>query len=194
MATPADNWVSPHFTEADKGSTPDNDALIEVFRDRIDGWQLSIAEEMLRQIEDSPLYPAMKHAAYALISVVFSYFEMVGQLVKMPGKKTGATDDFVAGFEDVYPAWKGRTRDIETVYDRIRCGMFHNGYTKRGVYIDGDYTVTFELKSGIVQLNPHTLVRDLRKHFTALTTRLEIKTNSNLRSNLIELLNRAPKK
>ena len=190
MSTPADNWVSPNYTEADKGSTPSPDDLVEVFRDRVDGWQLAIAEEMLRQIEDSPTYPRMRHAGYALISVVFSYFEMVGQCVKTPGTKTRPTADFVAGFEDVYPGWQGRTADIETIYDRIRCGMFHNGYTKRGVYIDGEYTATFELRNGVVLLNPHLLVRDLRSHFTAFTARLESSASTDLRANLVELMNR----
>ena len=72
--------------------------------------------------------------------------------------------------------------------------MFHNGYTKRGVYIDGEYTATFELKNAVVLLNPHRLVRDLRAHFTAFTTRLEDASNTDLRTNLVELMKRLPKK
>jgi hypothetical protein len=186
--------ISANYTEADKGSTPTTSDLVEVFRDRVDTWQLAVAEEMLWQIENPSAFPKMEHAAYGLISVVFSYFELVGQFVKTPGTRTGATEDFVAGFIDVYSAWKGRKVDIEAIYDRIRCGMFHNAYTKLGVIIDGGYTVTFEIRNGNVYLNPHMLVRDLRTHFTGLTTRLENTANADLRKNLEDLMNRQPKK
>ena len=196
MATPADNWVSPHFTEADKGSNPSDDDIIVVFADRVDGWQLAIAEELLRQVEDPPAYPAMKHAGYALISVVFSYFEMIGQCVKATGSAPSPTADFVRGFRDVYPATAFTDPEIEVIYDRIRCGMFHNGYTKRGVYIDGDYTQTWDLDkaNNVVKLNPHRLIRDLRAHFTSFVTRLENTANQRERANLVALFNRQPKK
>jgi hypothetical protein len=72
--------------------------------------------------------------------------------------------------------------------------MFHNGYTKRGVYIDGEYTETFAMDKGVVLLNPHMLVRDLRNHFTSFVARLEDKSNADERANLVELFNRLPKK
>jgi len=193
MATPRNNWVSPNYTEADKGTNPSESDLVEVFRDRVDGWQLAIAEEMLRQVEDSATYPAMRHAGYTLISVVFSYFEMVGQIIGR-GQQPSPTEDFVRGFKDVYPKTRLTTGEIKIIYGRVRCGMYHDGYTKRGVYISSRYKQTFEMKKGIVLLNPHLLIPDLRTHFGALTLRLEDPRNKKLRANLLKLMKQSPNK
>src|SRR5262245_48207051 len=126
MATTG-NWVSPNYQDTKFGANPSDDDKIEIFCDRVDGWQLKIAEEMLRQIiAQQP--PLMQHAAYAMISVVFTYFEMIGQIVKQKaGEKSGATGDFVRGFKEVFPTTPLKDNEIEIVHDRIRCGMFHNG-------------------------------------------------------------------
>jgi hypothetical protein len=187
------NWVSPRFKDTEFSDPPTDDDKIAVFEDRVDGWQLRIAEELLRQIEiQQP--PPMQHAGYALISVLFPYFEMIGQILKkQAGEKTGATGDFVRGFKQVFPTAALTDPEIEIVYDRIRCGMFHNGYTKKGVYIDGEYTEVFEYKNGVVQLNPHLLVPAIRSHFATLAALLKDKANTEERSRFIDLFDRVGK-
>lgn len=187
------NWVSPRLKDTDFADPPRDDEKISVFEDRVDGWHLKAAEEMLRQIE-SKQPPVMQHAAYALISVVFSYFEMVGQIVKRrAGEKAGATGDFVRGFKNVFPATSLTDAQVEIVYDRIRCGMFHNGYTKKGVHIDGGFTEVFEYKNNVVLLNPHLLVPAIRQHFTGLVALLKDPANTDERTRFLDLFDRPGK-
>lgn len=185
-------WISPNYTDTDRGPNPSTDDKIEVFRDRVDGWQISIAEEMLRQIENSKDFPAMRHAGYALISVVFSYFEMVGQCKAPAGSTPSPTADFIRGFKAIYPATQLTDLEIKSVYDRVRCGMYHNGYTKRGVLIDSTFTPTFSFNHGNLHLNPHTLVRDIRTHFSDFIKALCAGNNHNDRTSFESLFDRVP--
>jgi hypothetical protein len=84
---------------------------------------------------------------------------MIGQCVNLAGTPPSPPADFVRGFRGVYPTTPLGPAEIEIVYDRVRCGMFHNGYTKRGVSIDGEYKQTWDLDraDNVVKLNPHLI-------------------------------------
>ncbi len=147
------------------GFSPSDNDIIVVFADRVEGWQLGIAEEMLRQIEDSSIYPAMKHAGYALISVVFLYFEMIGQCVNPTGGVPSPTVDFVRGFRDVDPNTPFSDHEIEIVYDRIRCGMYHNGYRTTPRRCSGCIRPAGTACSQCVRYSEHTRATDQTSAF-----------------------------
>jgi hypothetical protein len=54
---------------------------IDFFECRVDVWQLGVAVEMLKQIEAHEPPSIWSHAAYGLLSVIASYFEMVGKVL-----------------------------------------------------------------------------------------------------------------
>lgn len=183
------NWVTPYHKDSDFSDPPTDDEKVTIFADRVDGWQLKIAEEMLKQIETGKPGDVMQHAAYAMTSVVFSYFEMVGQIVK---KQAGecfplATGDFIRGFRSVFPMTRLTDDQIKAIYDRIRCGMYHNGYTKRSVHIDGDYPDVVAFDNNVVKLNPHKLVPAIRVHFSSFVTMLRDRANVEERLRFVTL-------
>ncbi len=189
MSTVPISFISPTYTTADFPN-PTLDDKVEIFRDRVDGWQIAIAEELLRQITNAQPAAPMKHAGYCLISITFSYFEMIGQCL---GGVTNPTNDFIRGFRAVYPTTTFPNSDIQILYDRIRCGMFHNGYTKRGVFINGTYSPTFSFDSDkTVLLNPHALVLDIRQHFTGVIVMLLDSTHTTERTHFENLFDRPP--
>src|SRR4051794_30775972 len=60
---------------------------LRLFECRVEVWQLGVAAEMLRQIEAHHDGKSIWcHAAYGLVSVAFSYFEMIGKTVN-PGSQ-----------------------------------------------------------------------------------------------------------
>src|SRR4030066_58880 len=63
--------ISPKYTTLDfpDGMTLEN--KIDVFEDRIEGWQIGIAKKIIQH--------EIQHSGFALLHIVFSYFEMLGK-------------------------------------------------------------------------------------------------------------------
>ena len=75
--------ISRKYSSDDFGGKPDLDQKILIFEDRVLWWQLEIAEELHRLIEAPENNgKTLQHAAFALISILFSYFEMIAQYQK----------------------------------------------------------------------------------------------------------------
>lgn len=140
---------------------------IDLFEDRIFGWHLKIAECMItiNEDENSKYSKIMAHSGFAVLSVVFNYFELIGKY-KNPNV-VGSKKLFCLGFEDVYPEYKS-TKCAENLYKEGRCGMYHSGITGKGIVISGGYkkTIIYDDKKNLICINPHFLVRDLIKHFS----------------------------
>lgn len=161
-----------HWNTELKKSSP-LDGKVAIFAERVRGWQIDVALEIEKQIVRANGRGVMGHAAYALIAVFFSYFEMLGQF--LAGKtsdtaargfpKIAASDAFAEGFRYVYPSTTLSGPDIKLLYSRIRCGLYHDGFTKRKVVIDGDYSFAFEVLQGKVRMNPHVVVKDVASSF-----------------------------
>ncbi len=61
---------------------------IEIFECRVEVWQLGVAVQVLKEMEDDRegKQDIWCHAAYGLIAIVFSYFEMIGKIVNPTSK------------------------------------------------------------------------------------------------------------
>lgn len=171
---------------------------VEIFECRVDVWQLGIAAQILRDMEDPKRLDIWDHAAYALISIIFPYFEMIGKTVNPDSKNSGtAGRDFKAGFCDVYPQFKtadgAYSPEVSKFWDRIRNGVYHLGYTKKGLFIhhnnsistsDFDSKLASELPqeagvSGnerVYLMDPHRATRTIIEHFATFISQLNRST------------------
>jgi len=175
--------LSPPLQLADK---------IRLFHCRVDVWNLGVAAELLRQIESHQPPSIWSHAAYGLISVGFSYFEMIGKTINPDSKKSGtAGKDFNFGFCDVYPEFIPSSRSyddsdmpvVKEFRNRVRNGMYHLAYTKRNLLIHNNPSVSrkdFDViqrsdGTNIVDVycvNPHSMIRTIVDHFPGFIARL----------------------
>jgi hypothetical protein len=179
-------------------ATMTTDQKIDLFECRLEVWQLGVAAEMLKQIEAARNPSIWSHAAYGLVSVSFSYFEMIGKTLNPQSAASNtASEDFNVGFCTVYPKFKPtngiykdklpsppappRTSnpDLQTVIafrNRIRNGMYHLGYTKKGLWLHNDVgkddfqVVPEPNPSGpgmvdVYHMNPHATTRTIIDHF-----------------------------
>jgi hypothetical protein len=154
---------------------------VEIFAERVQGWQIEVAQEIKKQIINADGEGVMGHAAYGLIAVFFSYFEMLGQF--LAGKTSDITvrgfstmspsDAFAEGFKYVYPSTKLVGSEIKLIYSRIRCGLYHDGFTKKKVLIDGTYKFGFDVSDGKVRMNPHIVVNDVAASFKKYVKELQ---------------------
>ena len=176
------NYISRSIRDTDFPSGPTIDDKIKVFEDRVLGWQIEIAQEIRRQMESGGDNGIFRHAGYALVSLLFSYFEMIAQYIDGTPSNGGSKATFVRGFKDVFHGTTLTPTQIEEVYKRVRCGMYHDGFTKFGTLIGSEFNPTVSFENSTVKINAHTLVDDISVHFSEYLKTLRNTANVNQRT------------
>src|SRR5262245_49117462 len=98
-------WISKSYKADAFGSVPTDLEEVEMFRDRVTGWHIDIAREIVRQIETSSPTDVMKHAGYAVLSILVNYFEMIWKYRQGHTSHNFSSEYFARGFKDVYPGF-----------------------------------------------------------------------------------------
>jgi len=151
---------------------------------------------MLKSIKDANPPSAWCHAAYGMFATVLPYFEMIGKILNPAASSSGtAGQDFNVGFCDVYPSFrpandiytdkltasatsgaKPPNPDIQKVVefrDRARNGLFHVGYTKHGLIINGNESLPdIDEKSGNYHVNVYKMLLTVVEHFPSAMHRI----------------------
>lgn len=179
--------ISPSYTTDDFPDFPNAmtiDQKIDVFADRISGWQLGIAKEII----EKKLSP---HCAFALLHLTASYFEMIAKY------SDGVVDDeetsyknFKKGIRTVFPdvdRWPRKVSRsfLRLLYGNVRCGLYHIGMVRAGVWITGDMpdVMQYDKNYNIVKIDPDKLVYALLHHFGEYVWKLREPNNVDLRAN-----------
>lgn len=182
------------------------DQKIDFFQCRVEVWQLSPAVEMLKQIESNEPPAAWSHAAYGLLFMLTTYFEMVGKILNPKSNRWRSGDtDFNFGFCDVYPTLPIAAREAGKELDRtddalplvaelrdlMRNGMFHLGFTKKNFLIHNEAAFSYDFDAQPVGstptdpnpivaylMKPHQVTRTIVEHFGRFTDELRRPANS----------------
>jgi hypothetical protein len=185
--------ISRKYTDSDFGGNPSLDDKITIFEDRVLGWQLDIAEEVRKRIENTRNHGRpIRHAGFALISILFSYFEMIAQYQQGEESEGSSQQFFKLGIDSVFP---GRFSEEQKrlIYKRIRCGMYHSGLTKKGALISGDYPEPIQIENDLVKVNPHRLSRKLKTHFLDYIERLRKRESMTALAHFEQMFDKAKK-
>lgn len=180
------DWmITPFSKRSDFPEVLTLEDKIKIFYERVTGWQLNIADLVINGIKDrnGKVIAEIKDAGFAALDIVLSYFEMVAKY-KAGYCGIGQTSDFFEkGFNMVFPEFEKDFPWLPAkMYKNARCGLYHHGMTEEGIILmGGDYPPITPLKDKKLIVNPHTLVRRLRKHFETYIEQL--KNDQNFRSN-----------
>jgi len=80
-----------------------DDQKLDLFECRVDVWTLGVAVALLHEIDHGKKGSIWQHAAYGLLTISFTYFEMIGKTLNPNSATSGtASEDFNVGFCDVY--------------------------------------------------------------------------------------------
>ena len=165
------------------------DQMLLLFECRVDVWKFGPAVEMLKAMDVAGDQESVwAHAAYALLDVMCSYFEMVGKILNPGSRGSGtARPDFNHGFCDVYSEFGTAGPDksdvalpvVKAFRDRLRNGIYHLGYTKTDLMIHNqpfnyprDFMVISEGGRDFYLVNPHQMTRTVVAHFVGVMSRL----------------------
>lgn len=145
---------------------PNNvDDKITIYEREVTGWFLEPALKLLA--EDS-----FQNAFIALM-VCMSYLEGVEQYKTGVGSNRRSKDCFVESLERLYPE-QFQKRDLEKLYSKSRCGLFHNGMVKGGVTFSSKYddAISFENNAETIKINPRLLLQRVCKDFSTYISEL----------------------
>lgn len=178
MSNPPVFTLSPKHTTLDfqNGWTLEN--KIDVFTARIEGWQIGIAKEIIKK--------EIPHRGFALLHIVFSYFEMLGKYLNgyVGDKQSGFY--FRKGVKATFPEISSDEElFLKILYSSVRNGLYHLGMTKINVMLKDDIpgSIGFNSERKILAISPDRLVEDLDIRFHDYITELKDSKNVQLREN-----------
>ncbi len=139
------------------------DHKINLFSSQVLGWQLNIAHEIINDPDNK--HP---HAGFAVLSILFNYFEMIGGYLAGIEGETNRTH-FNIGITNVFPGLDLRPDIVKLLFKEARCGLYHVGITGKDIVLSRNYpgVVTVFKKPGgsVVIIDPHRLATTLIEHF-----------------------------
>ena len=174
--------LSPKYSTRDFPDFPNGMTLenkIDVFEDRIYGWQIRIAKKIIRHEID--------HAGLALLQIVVCYFEMLGIYLSGYIGDHRSPSNFKIGFRATFPEIGAREEEfLNTFYDSVRNGLYHIGLPKAGVILHcGDHgSVGFLPGTRNLVVCPDALVDDIDIKFHKYINDLHNPENAELKTEL----------
>jgi hypothetical protein len=202
--------ISPSHQDADFHYPLNIDDKITLLEDRVVGWKLNIAEQVINGLKDSDgnvIKEPIPHAGFATLDILFSYFEMIGKYEAGYADKYESKSHFMAGVYAVFPNLNiplpspvigivGVVRTIadevlDLLYEGVRCGLYHAGITNNRIVLTGEaqHPLSFEIQNQMLIINPHLLVSALKVHFSGYVSRLQDVSNNELRRNFEKRFN-----
>lgn len=151
----------------------DLDTLIELYRDRVRGWFL----DCVRQVKHN--------GGFILLMVAISYLE------KNERYRAGDKGDKQAGkffkqaLSRVFPEISDE--GVKLFYEAVRCGLFHEGMTRRSVSLSEDLPSALKADGGSVIVNPQRFLDAVAADLDAYVTRLRDPGERDLRNNFKEV-------
>jgi hypothetical protein len=186
------------------------DEKIDYFQCRVEVYQLAVAVEMAKQIGAAKPESVWRYGENALVSVITSYFEMVGKVLH-PGSKKSRTSsiDFNYGFCDVYPEAvepgvdgfdDQSVGEVAAIRNLMRNGIYHLGYPKLNLLLHTADTMPQDIlvtpvyeknEEGMAAciaylVNPIKVTQTMVRHFDGFVLRLKDPKNSELRAKFEE--------
>jgi hypothetical protein len=186
-----DMYISPTYKEEDLPGPWDMERRIKVFMDRVDGWQLGIADECINGGVGEHGTPPIKDSGFAVMHILMSYFEMIAKFEDGFETEGKSGYYFERGFRRVFPhlphtAPGTRKESLAGVlYSYARCALYHCGITGPDIVLTGDTPqpiLVVEERQWIC-INPHLLVKHLRDDLKHYVERLRDPANDDLRAN-----------
>jgi len=172
--------ISPKHSVRDFPAGLTLDDKIEVFIARVEGWLLGPALEMISN--------GTKDRSFALLSMVTSYFEMIGRYADGYVGRNKAGHYFKFGLKLVFRdmALPDGEELLNALCDRVRNGLYHVGMTKPRVLVvqaaDLPGSIGYNPSQDLIALVPDVLVDDIRIHFSSFARELRDKANGSLRA------------
>ncbi len=139
----------------------DLNSKILVYEDRQNEWFLEIAEQLKSNNE----------AGFVILMIASSYIESNQQYREGNPSQNNSREFFKRGLARIFPDLNEDQQ--QRLYHEVRCGFFHDGITRKAIFITGDQTTTFSIQGENIVINPHLFLDEIKKDFQSYISELK---------------------
>jgi len=136
---------------------------IRIYEDRINGWFLDFADHLKNNPSIS------RHAGFVILSIAVAYIEGVQQYMEGVGSSGAGGTTFNKGLHRIFPTLPTGP----DYYGKIRCGLFHNAMTKKGVVLD-TYQGPIAFRNGLIEIDSFKFLEAIKVDFRDYIQQLDI--------------------
>lgn len=156
---------------------------ITAFETHVLDRQLHIAQILGQHFTANVRSDPLSQSAFAIISIGFSYFEMIEQFAIGKSSNGHSSEFFKNGFKRVFLDSEVESHDASRLYSLMRCGMYHTAMPTDRCGLTRELQRPIANQNGVIVINPALLIEKLIKHFNGFCTDLRDGSNSDLQSN-----------
>lgn len=160
--------VRKHGTE-DTLDLNDTKTKILIYEDRVKRWFLEIAEKLKKDNE----------AGFVILAIAVAYIEGNQQFRDGKSSHNQSKKFFIKGVRRIFDKTNVPESILESYYEQIRCGLFHDGITKKNVVISGDFPNPISYagnqteQNGVIKINPHKFLDKIKADFEEYISQLK---------------------
>jgi hypothetical protein len=157
----------------------DTDTKILIYEDRVNGWFMRIADELQARDGD---------AGYVALQIAASQIEGIQQHFDGADSKNASKKTFKAGCLRIF-GLDAQQHDaaMEKLYDAIRNGLFHDGFTKSKVWLSGEFPNALGFQGDEILVNPWRFKEVVGASFGDYVAKLKDPGNAALRNNFVKI-------
>ena len=154
------------------------DSKIRIYEDRVNHWFLRLA---------IPMVNVQSPHDYIALSIALSYIEGVEQYRRGKSTPIGKSGSwFKKSAKRIFSMASDDA--IKRLWEEVRCGLFHCGFTVGKTYISHNYEQPLEIDNDRLNINPQKFVEATIEDYDGYVKELrESKPNDNIRKNFLNL-------
>ena len=151
---------------------------IAIYKERIDGWFLSVAHQLTAN--------GMSPGDYVALMVALSYFEGAEQF--RAGKETPSGQSGKWFRKSAKRIFLDQEDDvINRLWKETRCGLFHSGFPNGYIYLSHDGPEAILSSGAKITINPKAFLDKVSADHHTYISELENASNTELRANFEKL-------
>lgn len=160
---------------------------IDAFEKHVLDRQLYIAQVLGKHFTSDEADDPLAQSAFAVISIAFSYFEMIEQFAVGQASQGQSATFFKRGFARVFSHSLVDSEDVGRLYSMVRCGMYHTAMPTDRCGLTRELPTAIANENGVIVINPALLVDELIAHFRQFCSDLRDGRHCDLRRNFEEM-------
>ncbi|MEI7719314.1 MAG: hypothetical protein WCI72_05580, partial [archaeon] len=141
------------------------------YQDRVNGWFLDFATALTRK----------RDAGFVILSLAIGYIEGNQQFRDGSLSENKSCPFFIKGMRRIFDKALVPEKILKSYYKQIRCGLFHDGMTKKDVSISRDYPYPVDYRDGKITINPTKFLEKIKEDLVNYIS--ELAHNETLRRN-----------
>jgi len=159
-----ENVVFDKRTDKQMHSLQNTDTKINIYEDRVNTWFLKVAQKLKMNRE----------AGFVILSIAVAYIEGNQQFREGVSSHNKSKTFFIKGMRRIFDKEDVPEKVLLDYYQQIRCGLFHDGMTRKSVFIMDDLSTPISYNNGLIKINSHKFFDKIDADFKEYIAQLKV--------------------